>query len=424
MIRSVGSAPTAARAPAPVTTRWVIVALLFVAILINYIDRGNLSIVAVPMMQQFGMSPAEMGTLLSAFFWTYALLQVPVGWVVDRFGLRYAYAAAFALWSLASAGVGFAHTFQQIFLLRLLLGIGEAAAQPASLAYIRRNFREEQQGFPTAVYLSGMMIGPALGAFLGAVLLDRLGWRLLFVVTGLGALIWLLPWLLLAPSDPRRSADVAAVRHVNEGAWRKVLSRPTLWGIAVGTFFYSYYWYFCLTWLPSYLVIARGFSFLKMGVYTALPLLVTAVLSMVFGRIADRVISRTGHSVTIRKRFIAAGFLLGSVIAIVPALASSEAILATLILSLMGVGVASANYWALTQAASPASMIGRVIGAQNTLANLAGICAPIVTGVLVGRANNFNVALIVAGSAMLIASASFLLLVREKDTDAFRAMSG
>jgi MFS family permease len=371
-------------------------------------------------MADFNLSPAGMGTLLSAFFWTYAFLQVPAGWMVDRFGLRWAYAGAFALWSIASAAVGFASSFEQILALRLLLGVGEAAAQPASLAYIRRNFPEGQQGFPTAVYLSGMMIGPAVGAYFGAVLLQRLGWRLLFVVTGLGALVWLVPWLLLAPADkkPVRTFEEPAKAAVV--GWGKLLSRPTLWGIAVGAFFYSYYWYFCLTWLPSYLVMARGFSFLKMGVYTALPLLLTAAMSMVSGRVADRVIVRTGHAVNVRKRFIAAGFLLGSAIAAVPALSSSEAVLGTLILSLMGVGVASANYWALTQAASPASMIGRVIGAQNTLANVAGICAPIVTGILVGRAKNFDVALIVAGGSMLIAAAAFLLLVKEKDTDAFR----
>ena len=205
--------------------------------------------------------------------------------------------------------------------------------------------------------------------------------------------------------------------------WKHLLSLPTLWGIAIGAFFYSYYWYFCLTWLPSYLVMARGFSFLKMGVYTALPLLLTAAVSMTFGRIADRVIARTGHAVTIRKRFVATGFLLGSVIVGVPVLSSSEAVLGTLVVSLMGVGVASANYWALTQAASPASMIGRIIGAQNTLANVAGICAPIITGILVGRAKNFDLAMIVAGSSMLIAAASFLFLVRERDAEALHSLS-
>ena len=148
-----------------------------------------------------------------------------------------------------------------------------------------------------------------------------------------------------------------------------------------------------------------------MGVLSALPLLVTAVTSMIFGRIADRLIGRSGHAITTRKRFIATDSCSGRYRGR-PALSSSEAVLAALILSLLGVGVASANYWALTQAASPASMIGRVIGAQNTLANVAGICAPVLTGILVGRNKNFDMALFFAGGSMLIAAASFLFLVR------------
>src|SRR5689334_7922691 len=157
--------------------RWVVIALLFTAVLVNYIDRGNLSIAAVPVMREFGASASTMGTLLSAFFWTYALLQVPAGYIVDRFGLKWTYAGAFLLWSFASAAIGFAGSLSQILMLRLLLGVGEAAAQPASLGYIRRNFPADQQGLPTAVYLSGMSLGPALGAMVGAALLSSAGWR-------------------------------------------------------------------------------------------------------------------------------------------------------------------------------------------------------------------------------------------------------
>jgi MFS family permease len=404
--------------------RWIMVVLLFVAVLINYVDRGNLSIVAVPLMKDFQLSPAAMGTLLSSFFWTYAFLQVPAGWLIDRFGLKWAYGGALLVWSLASAAVGITTNFQQVLAARLLLGVGEAAAQPASLAYIRRSFPEDQQGLPTAIYLSGMMIGPAAGAMLGAVLLDHLGWRQLFILTGLGALVWLAPWLLLAPNTANRSkAQREAAPQAAPISWNGILSRPTLWGIAIGSFFYSYYWYFCLTWLPSYLVMARGFSFLKMGAYTALPLLVTAVVSMTCGRAADRVIRRTGEAVRVRKWFVSVGFLLGSVIFTVPALNSSPAILGVLTVSLFGVGVASANYWALTQAVSPATLIGRVIGVQNTIANAAGVCAPVLTGFVVGRTKNFDLAMIFAGAAMLVAAACFLFLVREKDAATFRSMA-
>jgi MFS family permease len=397
------------------TKRWGIIALLFFAVLVNYIDRGNLSIAAVPLMRDFGVSAGRMGTLLSAFFWTYALLQVPAGYMVDRFGLKWTYGAAFLLWSLASAAVGFANTFTQILLLRLLLGIGEAAVQPASLAFIRRNFVVEQQGLPTAVYLSGMSFGPALGAMLGASLMTTFGWRLLFVISGVGACIWLVPWLAMAPNDkaPRREAGMRN-RPVS---WSLLLRTPTLWGITVGAFFYSYFWYYCLTWLPSYLVMARGFSFLKMGAFTAMPFLGTALISMVSGRVADRMIAKSRRPIFIRKLFVVCGFLLGSSILSLLILQSAPAVLGALILSLLGIGVASANYWALTQAATPASIIGRVIGCQNTVANLAGICSPILTGFLVDKTKSFDVSIAFAGISLLVAAVSFVFLVRERDVE-------
>ncbi len=408
---------TAASNPMPQgrRKRWTMIALLFFAVLVNYIDRGNLSIAAVPLMRDFGVSARSMGTLLSAFFWTYALLQVPAGYIVDRFGLKWTYGSAFLLWSVASAAVGFANTFTQILLLRLLLGVGEAAVQPASLAFIRRNFPAEQQGLPTAIYLSGMSFGPALGAMLGASLMATFGWRLLFVITGVGASIWIVPWLLIAPNDkaPLRTS----VPRNNTVTWSFLLRTPTLWGITIGAFFYSYFWYYCLTWLPSYLVVARGFSFLKMGAFTAMPFLGTALISMVSGRVADRLITRLGRPIFIRKAFVVSGFVMGSSILSLLILKSAPAVFAALMLSLIGIGVASANYWALTQAATPAAIIGRVIGCQNTVANLAGICAPILTGFLVDRTKSFDVSITFAGTSLLIAAISFGILVRERDVN-------
>ena len=406
-----------ARKVEPAHRPWRAVGLLFAAILVNYIDRGNLSIAAVPLMHDFGMSPVAMGTLLSAFFWTYTLLQIPAGYLVDRFGLKWTYAAAFLIWSLSSAAVGLASTFTQVLFLRLLLGVGEAAAQPASLAYIRRSFPADRQGLPTAVYISGMMLGPGLGAIIGALLIDRVGWRMLFVATGLGACVWLIPWLVLAPST--RAPRIPAAARANPLTWRVLLSRPTFWGITIGAFFYSYYWYFCLTWVPSYLVMTHKLTFLKMGTYTALPLLLTAVVGMASGRLADRVIARMGRPVGIRKRFVASGFLLGSSIAFAPLLHTPGGAITLLFVSLLGVGLAGANYWALTQAATPPAMIGRVIGYQNTIANGAGICAPVLTGFVVDRTHNFNLALVFAGTAMVIASSAFAFLVREQDAARF-----
>jgi MFS transporter, ACS family, D-galactonate transporter len=420
-------------AEATATTRWGVVALLFIAILVNYIDRGNLSVAAVSLMGELELSPTAMGALLSSFFWTYTLLQIPSGWIVDRFGIKWTYAAAFALWSVSSAAVGWAAAFWQIFALRLLLGVGEAVAQPVSLAYIRSHFREEEQGLPTGLYLSGMMIGPAVGLSLGGFLLERLGWRELFIITGLGALVWLLPWLLWAPSarkpasaeQPREKLPEAASAPVATLGLGGLLRSRIVWGITIGTLFYSYYWYFVITWLPSYLVMERGFSFEKMGAFTGGPLLAMALVTPIGGRLADRWIARTGRPLKVRKFFFCIGVMLGSSLLLLRTVESNGAVLGVLVFALAGLGLAAANFWALLQTVSPVSFAGRAVGYQNTVANLSGICAPILTGYLVGETKNFQLAILFAAGALWVAAAAYAFLVREQDAEALkRALDG
>jgi MFS family permease len=417
------TSPDTGAAPQPSANQWALVGLLFAAVLINYIDRGNLSVVAVPLMDHFQISPGRMGTLLSAFFWTYGLMQIPVGYLVDRFGLKWTYAAAFLLWSLASTAVGLASSFNQVLAFRLMLGVGEAVAQPASLAYIRQNFPKDQQGLPTAVYLSGMMIGPATGAFLGAALFEQLGWRNLFIFTGLGGCVWLLPWILLAPN---RGPALVEERLESRAKipWAKLLRNPMLWGIVIGSFFYSYFWYFCLTWIPSYLVMEHKLSFLRMGAYTAIPMAGMAIVSTLAGKAADMLIARYGSPVRIRVMFICTGFVLGSSSLSLLLVNSANAALGVLLFALVGLSLASSNFWALSQSVSPASMVGRMIGFQNMIANMAGICAPILTGYLMGAEKNFRPAIWFAGAALWVAAAAYFTLVREKSAEEFRTLGG
>ncbi|MBI3646893.1 MAG: MFS transporter [Acidobacteriales bacterium] len=400
---------------------WRIVALLFLGILVNYIDRGNLSVAAVPIMRDLGVSPAAMGTLLSAFFWTYTALQLPAGYLVDRLNLKWTYGAAFLLWSLASGAMCFAHSFSQILALRLVLGIGEAVAVPASLAYIRNHFPPEQRGLPTGIYVSGMMFGPALGNFLGGFLLSQLSWRHLFLLTGLGGCFWLLPWLLVAPDREARDPSGSSQTMVTAD-WKRLLVLPTFWGITLGSFCYSYYWSFFLTWLPSYLVLQRRLSFLRMGAYTALPLVAMAVIAPISGRWADRLNSRSGSSLGTRKTFTCGGFLLGGLVLFIVVVNSPLVLLGILLFSTAGLGLASANYWTITQEFAPPGLIGRFIGYQNMVANLAGICAPALTGFIVDRTKDFNLSLFLAGGALPAAAVAYLALVREADVRAVRSL--
>ena len=363
-------------------------------------------------MDDFGFSPTTAGILMSAFFWTYTVFQIPSGWAVDRYGIRGTYGIAFLIWSLSSAAIGLARSFSQILAMRMILGLGQAAAQPVSLAYIRSNFNKSEQGMPTGLYISGMMIGPAIGGLLGAGLLDTYGWRLMFLLTGLVPCLWLIPWFWLAPAAQTKPkiTDCALVERL---PLKKLFSNPVVWGITITAFFYSYFWYFYMSWLPSYLVMERGLSILKMGFYTALPYIAMSVVGPLAGRLADGWIVRTGRVVLVRKVFVISGYILGSTTILLNWVSTHGSAIAILVFGLAGIGLASANYWALTQAISPKGLIGRAVGYQNTINNLAGICAPIITGLLVEKSGSFSSAIVFASASLWIASVSYAFLVRE-----------
>lgn len=401
-------APPAAQAPA--RGRWAVMTLLFFGILVSYMDRGNLSIAAVPLMKDFGMSATSMGTLLSAFFWTYAIFQMPAGYLVDRFGIRLTYAAAFALWSLASAATGLATSPFQILAARLALGLGEAVAPLASMAYIKQNFNDQERGFPTALYISGMTLGPALGAFAGTALLEWYGWRVMFIVTGLAALVWLLPWFLFAPRGVTRIQRETPAGPIHFG---RLLRSSIFWALTISIFVYSYFWYFVLTWVPSYLVLTHGFSNLQMGATVGIPLVAMSAVSLGSGSLSDWAVKKAGAALTVRKIFVCCGFLVASSVLLLLVIPLKALVMPIFILSLCGLGIAGGNYWALSQMASPPELIGRAIGYQNTIAQVAGVVAPILTGFLLGPSKDFTTAILVAGLCPLIAAAAVYSLIRQ-----------
>ena len=257
----------------PIKNRSLILALVFFGILISYVDRGNLSIAAPALMREFSLSTSAMGYLLSAFFWTYGLFQLPSGLVVDRLGIRRAYFAAFLLWSLSSASIALSPNVQTIFGLRLLLGLAESVGPLASLAFIRLAYAEQERGLPVSIYIAGQTVGPACGALLGSTLIATAGWRVMFAVTGLGALAWLPLWFYFAPrSDVQTRSSPEPAAGALTIDWRNLLTGAPFWCMSGCVLFFSYYWYFLLTWIPTYLNLSRGFSLIAMGRVLAIPL--------------------------------------------------------------------------------------------------------------------------------------------------------
>jgi len=188
--------------------RWIVLALVFLGIVVSYVDRGNLSIAAETIMRDLRLDPKSMGVLLSAFFWTYAICQIPAGLLVDRFGIRSVYASAFLVWSLASASIALSRGWHDILASRLALGFAESIGPLASLAFIRAHYAAREQGLPVSIYIAGQNLGPAIGAgIIGLILAGMFngdGFIAMAVLAGTA-----LVTQVLAPWDPNRAGSRA-----------------------------------------------------------------------------------------------------------------------------------------------------------------------------------------------------------------------
>jgi MFS family permease len=391
---------------------WSIVVLLCLGMVIAYIDRTALSVaIALPEFRDFfGLTNSQRGLMNSAFFWSYALLQVPAGWLVDRVGVKYPYAGSFLFWSIVSACTGFARSVGQLFTIRLLLGVGEATVAPASLRWIRMNVDEKQRGLAMGIYMAGTKIGPAVGAPVAAYLIASFGWRAMFYMTGLVSLVWLVPWLMLVPRDEQ--ALVPQASNKVDVPFSHVFRGTAIWGIIIGTFCYSCYLYFCITWLPAYFKDQRKLSLELMGLYTMFSFVGMAVTTILSGWAADRLIARGRDAVTIRKTFTITGMLLAATEVFGAGAVTANTALFFSIFSLAGLGVATANYWALTQTVVPGTAIGRIGGVQNMASNLAGVAAPILTGWLIDVTGTYEAPMQAIAVLLLIGAGSYAWLVK------------
>ncbi|MCC6392667.1 MAG: MFS transporter [Bryobacterales bacterium] len=394
--------------------RWWIVCLLSLGMIIAYLDRANLSVAlaAKDFIHEFSLTDNDRGLMNSAFFWSYAFLQIPAGFLVDRFGVKIPYAIAFAFWSVVSAATAGIGTVGHLLGLRFLLGCGEALVTPASMRWIRFHIGEEQRGLAVGLYMAGTKLGPAIGAPVAAFLIVHYGWRAMFIILGLGSLLWLIPWLILVKDDDRQLEAAAKKAGGKPVPLTRLLRTRLTWGIILGAFCYNYFVYFCMTWLPAYFAESRGLSLSKSGAFTGFSFAGMAAVATLAGYIADRMIARGADPVRTRKLFTIAGFLLAST-ELVGALAkSNDVALAFAIVSLSGLGLATANYWALTQTLMPGASIGVIAGVQNCAANLSGIVAPIVTGFLKDITGSYAAPMFAVGFLLIVGVAAYVFLVR------------
>ncbi len=395
---------------------WFILALLFLSLFISYIDRGALSIAAPTIAHEFSIPPAQLGVLLSAFFWTYTPSLILSGWLADRFPAAKILAIGFALWSASTFFTGLSRGFALLLLCRLFLGVGESAAYPCFANILVSHFSERHRGFANAFINTGVCAGPAFGLLLGGLLMQQYGWRNYFLALGAVGFLWLPFWLWRTPRSQQTeaAASESSVVEMQTGSAPgtiEILATRSAWGSFLGHFGGNYFLYFLLTWLPYYLVNVRQFSLVAMGKIGALAYAFMAAVGLLTGYASDRLIE-SGRSVTIvRKSMIAFGQAFGGLAIAACAVAGTRAPIFLLLIAAGAYGFNISNVWVIPQILAGPRASGRWTGLQNFVGNLAGISAPVLTGFLVQRTGSFLYAFLLAGLMSILAAASWLFLL-------------
>ncbi len=372
--------------------RWSIVLLLFIASFINYLDRATISYALPVISVEFGLNPAVKGVLLSAFFWSYAVMQVPTGLLADRFNLRWVYFGAFTLWSLAQGLTGLAHTLGILILFRILLGIGESIYLPGGTKIVSMLFPRQERGLPSGLFDFGTRTGLFVEGLLIPFMISRLGWRPVFMILGFFALLWLIPWLAVFPAKLPKASGAPESRELKSAGsrtrWRVVTFNRNLLGICLGFFCFDYYWYLLLTWLPDYLVTVRHFTLVKAGITASLPYLVFGLCEPLGGWIADRLIRHGWDETRTRKGIITFAFLTGLLLIPAARVESAQGAIALLIGASL-VGLSTGNLLVVLQSCAPHEEVGVWTGFENFAGNIAGVIAPLATGLLISHTGSY-----------------------------------
>jgi MFS family permease len=375
-----------------------LVLLLSVGVFINYVDRGNLATAAPLIQSELQLSASQLGVLLSAFYYGYVVAMSPVGWLAEKYGAHRVLGAGAVVWSAATLFTGFASSFAGLLMLRLLLGAGESAAFPCASKLLAQAVQVSRLGVANGVLSFGYLLGPAVGTLLGGLLMTQFGWRPVFILFGIGSLAWLVPWrgVVIGP----RSDDLATNRRTP--TFKEILKQRALWGAAIGLFSGNYGFYFILAWLPFYLVKTRGFSIEAMAWTASWAYLLNAVSALLMGWLTDRWV-RSGRTPNLVYKVVMGVFNLGGIACMIGmVMLPTAASIATLCVYEVLAGLSSPAIFAIPQIFAGPDAAGRWVGVQNTVGGMAGLIAPLVTGILVDQTGHFGAAFDVAASLQVI----------------------
>jgi len=406
-------------------------ALLFVSVVINYLDRANLSIAAPLLTKDLALDTGKLALVLSAFGWSYVACQVPGGWLVDRVHPRTLYAILIALWSVATALLGFSSGLAMLFALRLAIGALEAPSFPINNRVVTTWFPERERATAIGFYTSGQFVGLAFLTPVLVYLQLHFGWRSVFISVGLLGTVWAAVWYAVyrGPLSYRGAnpAEIELIRHggglvelseqdaprakgeFNAGDLSLVLSKSKLWGLYIGQYALTSTLWFFLTWFPTYLVKYRGMNFEQFGFLASLPFLAAFCGVLCSGVVSDFLVRRGCSLGVARKTPIITGLLLSTSIVGANYVHRPGSIIAVMALAFFGNGLASIT-WSLVSAMAPKRLIGLTGGVFNFIGNMSAPTVPLAIGLLV-RGSDFSLALVFISGMALMGALSYILVV-------------
>ncbi|SFU46463.1 MFS transporter [Alicyclobacillus macrosporangiidus] len=407
--------------------RYVILTILFIVTAVNYIDRSIISLAVPTLKKELVIDSVLMGVILSGFSWAYVVMQIPGGWLLDRFGTRRVYGVGLLVWSVCTLLQGFATSFLVLLILRVLLGLAEAPSFPGNSRLTTMWFPQQERGRAVMIYNSAQYFGLALFTPVMAWILTKFGWHSMFSVAGIAGIVLAVIWFIFVrdPQDHPR-VNQAEIDHIVEGGglanvqgqekvtWahvRFLLTNRQMIGIYIAQFALNTIVYFFLTWFPTYLVQTRHMSILKAGFMTSITYLAAFVGGIVGGYISDLLL-KSGKSLGVaRKTPIIIGFLLSSVIVLANFVNSTIAVVLIMATSVFAKGMAGLT-WSLVGDMAPKKLIGFSGGLFNTAGNLAGIVIPLLVGYILNTTHSFNGVFIFIAVVVIVAALCYLFVVR------------
>jgi MFS transporter, ACS family, D-galactonate transporter len=409
----------------PTNRRWRIAILLGVGVLINYFDRVNVSVAHEALTREFGISNQTYGFILSAYSWTYAALQLPMGVLLDRFGVPLIGRLSALIWALASFAGALASGTGTFVVSRLLLGVGEAPTFPQNAKATGAWFPRHERSLATAAFDGASKFSSAIGVPFIGILLIHVGWRLSFAATGLISFLYFLAFYFVYkdPQDDRKLSpeeweyiSQGRVQHTKSGGQSAPLgylmrNRKVL-GLTLGFFTYNYCFYLFLTWLPSYFSGALHIDLLHSVLFTSVPWLFATFTDLfVGGWLVDALIRRGYNESRVRKSILVGGTALGLAVVGVNFTTDPTVAVFWFSIALGGLAAAAPVGWSIPSLVAPRNSIGKVGGILNFGNQLAAIIAPIATGYFAGASNSFSHAFSAAAILLVFGIGAYIFLL-------------